>query len=192
MAAHALPVSAGRFSGTVTDASGGTVGAARVDAVNAETGQKVTETTNHQGQFVLYPLPPGIYDISVQKTGFSAFTISGVRINVSETVVRNVSLELGAMAQSVSVTADAATITTDSPSIQSTITRRQIEASGLRCAGWVANCISPDMPHLDGNIRALEQRLDCPLLGVVPFLREPTTAGVSGLLSFDALIESAT
>ncbi len=71
------------------------------------------------------------------------------------------------------------------------LTRRQIEASRLRCAGWVANCILPDMPHLDGNIRALEQRLDCPLLGVVPFLREPTPAGVAGLLSFDALIESA-
>ena len=71
------------------------------------------------------------------------------------------------------------------------LTRRQLEASGLRCAGWVANCIFPDMPHLDGNIRALEQRLDCPLLGVVPFLREPTPAGVAGLLSFDALIESA-
>ena len=71
------------------------------------------------------------------------------------------------------------------------LTRRQIEASGLRCAGWVANCIFPDMPHLDGNIRALEQRLDCPLLGVVPFLREPTAAAVAGLLSFDALIESA-
>ena len=71
------------------------------------------------------------------------------------------------------------------------LTRRQIEASGFRCAGWVANCIFPDMPHLDGNVRALEQRLDCPLLGVVPFLREPTAAGVAGLLSFDALIESA-
>ncbi|HKC53102.1 MAG TPA: dethiobiotin synthase [Burkholderiales bacterium] len=71
------------------------------------------------------------------------------------------------------------------------LTRRQIEASRLHCAGWVANCIFPDMPHLDGNIRALEQRLDCPLLGVVPFLREPTPAGVAGLLSFDALIESA-
>src|SRR5258707_326595 len=96
---------AGRFSGTVTDPSRATVAAARVDAVNAETGQKVTETTNHQGQFVLYPLPPGIYDVSVQKTGFNALTLSGVRINVSETVVRNVSLEIGAMAQSISVAA---------------------------------------------------------------------------------------
>jgi len=71
------------------------------------------------------------------------------------------------------------------------LTRRQVEAAGLSCAGWVANCILPDMPHLDHNIRALEQRLACPLLGVVPFLREPTPAGVAGLLSFDALIESA-
>src|SRR5439155_11835920 len=39
------------------------------------------------------------------------------------------------------------------------LTRRQIDASGLRCAGWVANCILPHMPHLDAHIRALEQRL---------------------------------
>jgi dethiobiotin synthetase len=71
------------------------------------------------------------------------------------------------------------------------LTRRQVEATGLSCVGWVANCILPDMPHLDHNIRALEQRLACPLLGVVPFLREPTPASVAGLLSFDALIEAA-
>ena len=71
------------------------------------------------------------------------------------------------------------------------LTRRQIEAFRLRCAGWVANCILPDMPYLDRNIRALEQRLDCPLLGVVPFLREPTPAGAAALLSFDELIGTA-
>src|SRR5256885_9915656 len=71
------------------------------------------------------------------------------------------------------------------------LTRRQIEASGFRCAGWVANCIFPDLTHLNRNVRALDQRHDCPLLRVMPFLREPTAAGVAGLLSFDALIESA-
>src|SRR6266705_6267557 len=68
------------------------------------------------------------------------------------------------------------------------LTRKQIEACGLRCAGWVANCILPDMPHLDGNIRALEQRLACPLLGIVPFQREP--AGVAALLSVEPLLEA--
>ena len=70
------------------------------------------------------------------------------------------------------------------------LTRRQIEGSRLRCAGWVANCILPDMLHLDGNIRALEQRLDCPLLGVVPFRRDPSAAQASRLLSLEPLLET--
>ena len=71
------------------------------------------------------------------------------------------------------------------------LTRRQIEASGLRCAGWVANCILPDMPFLDGNVRALEQRLACPLLGAVPFQRELVPARVAPLLSIDRLAGAA-
>jgi dethiobiotin synthetase len=70
------------------------------------------------------------------------------------------------------------------------LTRRQIEASRLRCAGWVANCILPDMPHLEGNIRALEQRLDCPLLGVVPFRQNQSAAQASRLLSLELLLEA--
>lgn len=70
------------------------------------------------------------------------------------------------------------------------LTRRQIEASGLRCAGWVANCILPDMAHLDGNIRALEQRLGCPLLGVVPFRKDLGAAQAASLLSLEPLLEA--
>jgi hypothetical protein len=43
------------------------------------------------------------------------------------------------------------------------------------------------MPYLEGNIRALEQRLACPLLGAVPFQREPVAARVAPLLSIDRL-----
>jgi len=67
------------------------------------------------------------------------------------------------------------------------LTRRQIEHSRLRCAGWVANCILPDMPHLAGNIDALVERLNCPLLGVVPFCSKPSGADIASLLSVDDL-----
>jgi len=70
------------------------------------------------------------------------------------------------------------------------LTRRQIETSRLRCAGWVANSILPDMPHLDDNIRALERRLDCPLLGVVPFRQDQSAAQASRLLSLEPLLEA--
>lgn len=69
------------------------------------------------------------------------------------------------------------------------LTRRQIEVFRLRCAGWVANCILPDMPYLDRNVRALEQRLDCPLLGVVPFRQDPSAAPAGLLLSLEPLLE---
>lgn len=70
------------------------------------------------------------------------------------------------------------------------LTRRQIAACGLRCAGWVANCIVPEMPQLDANIRALEQRLDSPSLGVVPFHAEPRPADVVALLALEPLMEA--
>jgi dethiobiotin synthetase len=70
------------------------------------------------------------------------------------------------------------------------LTRRQIKDSRLCCAGWVANCILPDMPYLDRNVRALEQRLDCPLLGVVPFRQDPSVAQAAKLLSLEPLSEA--
>lgn len=70
------------------------------------------------------------------------------------------------------------------------LTGAQVAASGLRCAGWVANCIAPRMPQLEANIRALDDRLGCPLLGVVPFLREPHSENVAPLLRRN-LIEAA-
>jgi dethiobiotin synthetase len=52
------------------------------------------------------------------------------------------------------------------------LTVEAIRARGLRLAGWIANCITADMPRLDENIAALQQRISAPLLGVVPYVPE--------------------
>jgi len=70
------------------------------------------------------------------------------------------------------------------------LTRAQIAACGLRCAGWVANCVVPDMPRLGENMRALDQRLDCPLIGAVPFDHNPRPAAVAARLNLDPLKEA--
>lgn len=49
------------------------------------------------------------------------------------------------------------------------LTMQAIHASGLPIAGWVANCIDPQMQVLRENVATLEQRLDGTLLGVIPF-----------------------
>lgn len=48
------------------------------------------------------------------------------------------------------------------------LTAQAIHASGLPFAGWVANCIDPQMRTLQENIATLEQRLESPLLGIIP------------------------
>lgn len=50
------------------------------------------------------------------------------------------------------------------------LTAEAIQARGLILAGWVANCIDPEMAALDDNIAALRQRLPAPCLGIVPAL----------------------
>ena len=62
------------------------------------------------------------------------------------------------------------------------LTAQAIKTAGLTLAGWVANCIDPQMSVVAENIATLEQRLDCPLLGILPFRRETNIAHNSGLL----------
>jgi len=48
------------------------------------------------------------------------------------------------------------------------LTEKAIRAKDLPMAGWVANCIDPEMACFEENLEALEARINAPLLGVVP------------------------
>lgn len=54
------------------------------------------------------------------------------------------------------------------------LTVREIERSGCKLLGWVANCIDPDMALLEQNIADLRQRITAPCLGVIPFAPDPS------------------
>ena len=63
------------------------------------------------------------------------------------------------------------------------LTANAIAASGLELAGWVANCIDPEMRRLDGNIAALAERLPAPLVATLPW--EPSATPESNAHRFD-------
>ena len=67
------------------------------------------------------------------------------------------------------------------------ITEKIIQASGLKLAGWVANQIDPQMNSFDENLHTLKERLNCPLLGVLPFERNVSTKNFSTLLDITKL-----
>ncbi|WP_293005652.1 dethiobiotin synthase [Nitrosomonas sp.] len=67
------------------------------------------------------------------------------------------------------------------------LTAQAIRAAGLTLAGWVANCIDPQMLVLEQNIATLEQQLDSSLLGVLPFDLKMETQKIASFLDIVTL-----
>jgi dethiobiotin synthetase len=52
------------------------------------------------------------------------------------------------------------------------LTYQAICASGLACAGWLANCTDPDMLNREENIATITNTLHTPLLGILPYQKQ--------------------
>ncbi len=122
---HAQSVAA-RVAGTVSDPTNAAVPGAKVTAVNTTTGWKTTSVSNADGRYLLYPLPPGIYDITFESSGMKKARIEHFQVFANDNVVRNAGLEVGALSQEVTVSAAAVTVDA-SPSVESTVTEDQVQ-----------------------------------------------------------------
>ena len=58
------------------------------------------------------------------------------------------------------------------------LTQQAIAARGLTLAGWIANHIDPKMSCFEENLTALKDRIDAPLLGVIPPHSTPKDAAM--------------
>src|SRR5690242_1581562 len=105
----------GYVGGVANDASGAVVPDAQV-TVNGPTGKR-TVTTGQDGRFLVGPLTPGIYDITVEKQGFRTASVKGVEIYTGRTSSVSVALQPGAVSETVEVTASAITVDTTSTAV---------------------------------------------------------------------------
>ena len=62
------------------------------------------------------------------------------------------------------------------------LTAHAVRAAKLSLAGWVANRIDPEMAAFEENVLTLQRRLDCPLLGILPYDQSHGTGDLSPLL----------
>jgi dethiobiotin synthetase len=51
------------------------------------------------------------------------------------------------------------------------LTVEAIRQRGLELAGWIGNCLDPAMPELDANVATLDEALEAPRLGLVPWIK---------------------
>ncbi len=112
--------------GTVTDSGGLVVPGAQVVAVNVGTKDTYEATTNSEGYYHIQFVRPGRYEITVTTSGFGPFKATGVEVATNQVVRTNATLQVGAMADTVTVEAKAQVLDTDRATVSATIGERAI------------------------------------------------------------------
>ena len=98
--------------GTISDSSGARVPDAKVTATQVNTSVAHTVSSNPEGYYIIPLLPPGNYTVVVEKPGFQNVTHAGLALAVGENATVDVALSVGAVNQTVAVTAVAPLIDT--------------------------------------------------------------------------------
>ena len=116
------------IQGVVQDPSGAAIPAATLTLTNKDTGHLQTTTSDASGVYNFLSLPPGNYSIDVAATGFNKKTLANVIVAAEQTQALNISLDIGQVQQSVTVTATVQpAIDTESGQIGTTLDATQVQ-----------------------------------------------------------------
>ena len=117
----------GSIVGNVMDPSNAPVPEATITITNRETGQSRQTVTNEAGGYSFPTVASGLYDLKIIKEGFTTITRSEVAVTINNITRVDVSLQIGAVSESVMVAAQAAVLQTDRSEVRSEVTSATLE-----------------------------------------------------------------
>jgi hypothetical protein len=116
----------GRVIGQITDPQGAPLAGAVVRVVNQATGGTQQASSNETGAYQAPFLLPGLYDVSVEAKGMKRAEWPAVEVLTNATVKLDIRMEIGAIEQSVTVTAEAPMLNTSGADLGQVIDRRYV------------------------------------------------------------------
>lgn len=117
--------------GVVRDSTGAVVPGTTLTAHNVETGQTRTAVSGNNGGYRFLALPVGNYEVRVEHPGFKTAIRSGLTLAVAQEAVVDFALQVGAIEQTVSVTAEAPLVNTSSGSLGGLVDEQRVAALPL-------------------------------------------------------------
>ncbi len=114
-----------QLNGTVQDQNGASVPGAKVSLLNPDAAFSRLFTTNDNGQYTFTLIPPGRYQIKVEKEGFSTFLQQNVVLAVGQSSSLDLQLQVGSLSQTVEVEATPPLLNTGSADIASEVSGKQ-------------------------------------------------------------------
>ncbi|MGA9305590.1 MAG: carboxypeptidase-like regulatory domain-containing protein [Candidatus Sulfotelmatobacter sp.] len=119
--------STGTVAGGVTDQSNAVVPAAAVTLTDTSTNTARSTTTNKDGRYVFVDVTPGVYDISVAKSGFATTKTARQEVKVGESLTINLALQVGGANVVVEVSATGTELQTMNATVGNTVTAIAID-----------------------------------------------------------------
>src|SRR5437870_2570822 len=96
----------GGLRGLIQDPGAAVIPGAKITLTNTASGVTRSVSTNERGEYVFATLDPGTYTLRAEAQGFKTLERKGVVISTQEFVTLDLRLEVGAISESVEVTAD--------------------------------------------------------------------------------------
>ncbi len=116
----------GTISGTVKDSTGAVLPAAKIEILNEDTGISRTTTADASGRFTVPALSLGKYRVTASAQGFQSAVRSGIVLTVGSEAVANFELQVGAVSQTVEVTAETPLVEATTSTMGSLVDERSI------------------------------------------------------------------
>src|ERR1044072_4654132 len=132
-AALLIPTSAnsqelrGKITGRVVDSNGGAVSGASVKVTDVSRAATTTLTTNADGLFDAPYLRPGVYQVLVEASGFKKALRDKVEVAINETSTLTITLDVGTIQETVTVTSDTSQRNASDPNLGLTVDRKRVD-----------------------------------------------------------------
>ncbi len=117
----------GSISGLISDPSGAIVPGAQVVLRNPATGVTQHSVTSGAGLYTFISLNPGLYQVTASETGFKSVAQENITVNVDQVTEVNITLQVGAATETVSVTAGVALVEPSNSTVGSLIPAEAID-----------------------------------------------------------------
>jgi hypothetical protein len=95
----------GTVTGVLSDPTGALIPGAKVTLTDQEKGYTFHETSDSSGRYLFRSIPPGVYSVTAEMTGFEKTVRTGVRVDVNQNATGNLSLKVSGSSQTVEVNA---------------------------------------------------------------------------------------
>ena len=125
--AAAFGQSTSSLRGVIRDASGAAVPESAVTLTDKSTGAMRKALSDATGLYQFLQVPPGTYDLMIEKTGFSVLTRKDITLEVNVPATLDCVLEVGAVGSSVSVEAEASQVNTVDGTLGNAFAQKQIQ-----------------------------------------------------------------